>query len=732
MKLIQGATIGGHKPIGGSSASALELAIEQDRRNKEEQARIDEKNAQIQASIDQSNQYAQEAQDNSGLAGINPLTSTGRSNLWSGVKNLVTHPIESAKQIGSAISPAVEAVKKPIKTTADTLVAEGRVLSGYDLNKPEQRKKDIQQNIDYGTGIAKNVGELGAGITKAFLKYGTPISGLARIPQVASFIDDNGILNYHPNYTNEIQQTGGEVAELGSWLIPLTRWGKVAKIEEAISEIPKVAEFLGTVPKIVKTGGQLFFEASKDAVDVGLLDSIRGKDWGDIKKDAAMAGAGGVVLRGGGKVLTSLFDKAKTGKFLKTIENTLGTLDEDEQKLFDIGMNEGKPIDEISNEIMKKRVVNQEPIFNEEAPTEPTTPVEAPKTTPEAIKTETPVKTPITPPQEGGKFKSAEEAMNSPEMKAKWDKINAMRGNGRVTKTSNNLYHTTSAENLDSIRKNGLTAGNKARFEGVSSPNKISFSANEKGASYYGKDGDVMIRTKTSYKPTDLQHDLLAGGEGTYTTGKNIPPEMLEVKINGKWQPLSQPQGITPKVETPKTPGVAKAAHDINVSFAKKGMETLPEEQLARYNTDTKKIVSDKIATVMDDWEKSKNIVLGKEKVPEELLGHESPFFESMAAKAQKEGDYALMRDMASSPMASKSSELGKQLGETAWFKENQSVTSHIRDILKSRLENATGKVKGGAERVYKAGQKEIKTAIKKVAPTKETWSSFIESIKCK
>ncbi len=49
-----------------------------------------------------------------------------------------------------------------------------------------------------------------------------------------------------------------------------------------------------------------------------------------------------------------------------------------------------------------------------------------------------------------------------------------------------------------------------------------------------------MIRTKSGYDPGDLDIDLLAGGEGTYRTGKNIPPEMLEVKIKGKWQPLTQ------------------------------------------------------------------------------------------------------------------------------------------------------------------------------------------------
>lgn len=133
-------------------------------------------------------------------------------------------------------------------------------------------------------------------------------------------------------------------------------------------------------------------------------------------------------------------------------------------------------------------------------------------------------------------YKTALEALRSPEMKAKLKAVEAHMPK-KVTKTSNNLYHSTSAENLDSIIRGGLKTGQKPKFEGVSSPNKISFSANEEAAKYYG--GNVMIRTKTSYKPTDLELDLLAGGEGTYLTGKNIPPEMLEIKVGGKWIPLT-------------------------------------------------------------------------------------------------------------------------------------------------------------------------------------------------
>lgn len=135
---------------------------------------------------------------------------------------------------------------------------------------------------------------------------------------------------------------------------------------------------------------------------------------------------------------------------------------------------------------------------------------------------------------------------------------NPMR-QSKVTKTSRNLYHTTPRANLESIAKEGLVTGKTPTIGGgdtqarISSSKKTSFGANEATASYYGGNDAVMLRTKTGYDPGDLELDLLAGGEGTYTTGKNIPPEMLEVKINGKWQPLKPPDPLEAlKVEARK------------------------------------------------------------------------------------------------------------------------------------------------------------------------------------
>lgn len=136
-----------------------------------------------------------------------------------------------------------------------------------------------------------------------------------------------------------------------------------------------------------------------------------------------------------------------------------------------------------------------------------------------------------------GPHKNAFDAINSKYKKEIDRRIKETQKSSRVTKTSNNLYHVTKPENIESIKKEGLVVGKPARYS-ASSRNKISFSANEEAAQYYGNDGDVMIRTKTSYKPKNLEADLLAGGEGVYTTNQNIPPEMLEIKVKGKWRPL--------------------------------------------------------------------------------------------------------------------------------------------------------------------------------------------------
>ncbi len=116
--------------------------------------------------------------------------------------------------------------------------------------------------------------------------------------------------------------------------------------------------------------------------------------------------------------------------------------------------------------------------------------------------------------------------------------------------SSKYLFHTTPASNIQSIARSGLTPGRPARFEGVSSESRVSLAANEEVASYYGGADHVMLRINKKHEFRDLEADLLAGGDGAYTTGETIPPEAIEVKQGRRWVPILSASGETIEVSS--------------------------------------------------------------------------------------------------------------------------------------------------------------------------------------
>ena len=101
-------------------------------------------------------------------------------------------------------------------------------------------------------------------------------------------------------------------------------------------------------------------------------------------------------------------------------------------------------------------------------------------------------------------------------------------------KTSSYLYHSTPADRIDSIVKNGLKIGSKQNQEGVSSQNKLYLSATQELAESFAPNDSVTLRISPNAKLENLDYDLL-GGEGSYTITNNIDPKYLQVKENGKW-----------------------------------------------------------------------------------------------------------------------------------------------------------------------------------------------------
>jgi len=254
----------------------------------------------------------------------------------------------------------------------------------FGENKRQEIGKSIQERgfeetkSEIGKGMIKNVGELASGTAKLAVGL-TPLTGYSTIRKVTSFVggkqveeyldrntpeyqkkigawvDNNAILNYHPDYENEMQKTGGEVAEIGSWFIPITRAGKAAKIGELLKDLPKVAKILGVTPKLVKVGSKFAFEVSKDVVDVAVLDAIRGKDWETVLTDAKYAAVGGGAIRGVTGGIAGVLKMGRTNRLVNTVEQGIGKLDDEERAIATKLIDENRTADDIAEEIMDAR-----------------------------------------------------------------------------------------------------------------------------------------------------------------------------------------------------------------------------------------------------------------------------------------------------------------------------------------------------------------------------------------
>lgn len=409
MKLIPGAQVSSSKGIRliDQNKSNLGNLIEQDRINKENQKRLEQAQKEQQA-INDFNNRQQEIQNGNiftkAKAFIKEQTGHGD----------VLPVIDGASKEYSSQQQAMEMNRQykaevlgrtSLALGADTLLKKG---SDFVTNTKNEINKSINERGVSGTskelaiGAGKNLGEmlsggvnLGSKVATNFLLPGSNYANLRKIidystgkpveqvldrntpdyqKKVNAFIDENGIFNYHPSYANEIQKTGGDIAEIGSWFIPITRVGRVAEAESKlaglIKEIPKVAEILSVHPssvKLVKTGSKFAYEVSKDIVDVTTLDAIRGKNWDTIKEDATYAGIGGGVIRGVGAgaealsksgLVSSMAEKLQIGrenKIKNSIEQTIGKLSSDESSIVSQAIQEGRPVDDISTEIMTKR-----------------------------------------------------------------------------------------------------------------------------------------------------------------------------------------------------------------------------------------------------------------------------------------------------------------------------------------------------------------------------------------
>lgn len=176
---------------------------------------------------------------------------------------------------------------------------------------------------------------------------------------------------------------------------------------------------------------------------------------------------------------------------------------------------------------------------------------------------------------------------------------------------------------------------------------------------------------------------------------------------------------------------VTKAANDINEGLVKKGLDQLPEELQSKYTSGSYKDSVAKVTEMMGtDMESVKSMAKSGEGIPEGV--HPQILFNAVEAYATKNADVGLLRDLASSPLGTKLSEAGGELGSHGFNDNPNSAISKIREVSKARDDafTKTNQGKSAADEV-KSTAADLKAVRKASAPKIKDWNTFIKSLQC-
>lgn len=188
----------------------------------------------------------------------------------------------------------------------------------------------------------------------------------------------------------------------------------------------------------------------------------------------------------------------------------------------------------------------------------------------------------------------------------------------------------------------------------------------------------------------------------------------------------SLPEQPKPDVTPKKESGYAKS---LETKAVEKKMAS-EFQDLAEYTPSVRKEQAQMTTKLInEDIEKVNSILDGKSELPSGMRG--SSLALAVEQHAIANNDVKLLQKLAKSKIASGISEAGSELSMLAGRNANSPVRI-IRNIIKARKENVVKRLKGKkVSEARKVTKESIKKAIKKEAPTKETWSNFIKEIKC-
>lgn len=198
---------------------------------------------------------------------------------------------------------------------------------------------------------------------------------------------------------------------------------------------------------------------------------------------------------------------------------------------------------------------------------------------------------------------------------------------------------------------------------------------------------------------------------------------------NDSWQlkedyPVSGAPKVAP--QSIGTAKVSKISKSINAKSVENGL-TSGFKDLAGYEPKVIKDQAEKISNLMsDNMDNTRAIIRGEKPVPDGVSG--TYLVKAAEDHAIATGNGEMLRELASSPLTSETSRFAQELRMAA-ERNPESPLKAISDINKARESKAARTT--DVPKAKKATVSDIKEEIRKAAPKKEDWNSFIDTLTC-
>lgn len=294
--------------------------------------------------------------------------------------------------------------------------------------------------------------------------------------------------------------------------------------------------------------------------------------------------------------------------------------------------------------------------------------------------------------------------------------------------TSKYLYHTTTKENIEGIKKNGLkmSKANGDEPAGV-------YGGTERWAKSFVREGKENVALVLDREKLEKLPGYTPRGDSEFTFPRDLTPEEIDsvlVKIEPvKSQPLQEGVKVkTEKVEVPKSQlpvGEGKTKQSRLEARIKNSLENAPDEVKNNISTYGEMHRPDQISKatkyVLENPDEAMEVLKGNKPAPDGLL-HNSVF---VAMSNQAKGDGELARKLATL----RSTRYGQEINILQEMDVHNPV-KYLKDLVRRKIE-----IFGGEDKVVKYVRENIKRAKKTTNANylKSTdWSTFVDSIKCK